>query len=283
MKEYIELGTKILNLGEKSSDRTGTGTLYLFGETIRFDMQGEFPAVTTKKLAWKSVVSELLWFLKGSQNINDLRAILHGEEHRFNADKKTIWDANYEVQGKALGYQHGDLGPVYGAQWRGHFPGGVDQIANLLNRAKTHPDCRRLMVMAWNPAQIDAMALPPCHYGFQINLEDKFIDLIWQQRSVDYFLGLPFNVASYALLTAIFGRILGKQPRYLVGQLGNTHIYKNHQTQVIEQIFREPMEPPKLWINPNLQTLEDFENASVDDFMLIGYEHHPAITGAMAV
>lgn len=283
MKEYIALGTKILETGEESSDRTGTGTVYLFGENVRFDMRGEFPAVTTKKLAWKSVVSELLWFLRGSQNVNDLRAILHGEENRFNFKKATIWDANYEHQGVGLGYTDGNLGPVYGAQWRGRFPGGVDQIANLLQRAKTHPDCRRLMVMAWNPSQIDAMALPPCHYGFQVNIEGKHIDLLWQQRSVDYFLGLPFNIASYALLTAIFGRILDKQPRYLIGQLGNTHVYNNHREQVSEQIGREPKEPPKLWINPKLQTLEDFENASVDDFMLIGYEHHPALSGVMAV
>lgn len=284
MKEYLKLGRRILNLGTYSSDRTGTGTMYVFGEYIRFDMRNTFPAVTTKKLAWKSVVAELLWFLKGSNNVNDLRAIQYGEDNRFNPLKRTIWDANYEAQGRALGYAEGRLGPIYGVQWRGDFVGGVDQISNLLERAASTPDCRRLMVSAWNPAMIDKMALPPCHYGFQVNIDGDYIDLLWTQRSVDYFLGLPFNIASYALLAAIFGRILGKTPRSLVGQLGNTHIYQNHQAQVLEQLQREPFPEPTLWINPELKTLEDFElRATVDDFKLIGYEHHPALTGAMAV
>lgn len=317
MTPYIQLLIKILNTGETVVDRTGVGTLAIFGEQLKFDQTEGFPGVTTKKLAWKSVVSELLWFLKGSTNVNELRALLYGEEHRYNLDKKTIWDANYEAQGKALGYDNGYLGPVYGGQWRNrkdivhtdsydgsgdvledqgykqiaydtaigenYYERRVDQVKNLLERAKTNPECRRLIVTAWNPEEQHLMTLPPCHYGFQIRITGDYIDLLWTQRSVDTFLGLPFNIASYALLQAIFARILGKKPRYLTGQLGDTHIYKNHTAQVLEQIGREPLELPKLWINPDLQTLEDFENASVDDFLLIGYEHHPALTAPMAV
>jgi thymidylate synthase len=315
LKELNQLYRKILNEGEKVIDRTQVGTLAIFGEQIKFNLLDGFPAVTAKKLAWKSVVSELLWFLKGSTNVNELRALLHGEEHRFNLDKKTIWDANYEVQGKALGYTDGELGPVYGGQWRNRldivtahayedndledmdyrmfaqdtfigvdfYRRRIDQIRNLLDRAATNPECRRLIVTAWNPAQQHLMTLPPCHYGFQIRITGDHIDLLWTQRSVDSFLGLPFNIASYALLLAIFGRILKKTPRYLTGQLGDTHIYSNHTEQVLEQLSREPLAAPKLWIHPSLRTLEDFENASVSDFELEGYESHAAIKAPMAV
>lgn len=283
MKQYNELIQKILAEGQVSSDRTGVGTISIFGEQIKFDMSEGFPAVTTKKLAWKSVVSELLWFLQGSTNVNELRAILHGEENRFNPDKKTIWDENYEAQGQALGYTGGDLGPVYGAQWRGKCDHRVDQVAWLLERAERLPDCRRLIVSAWNPSEIDEMALPPCHYGFQLRIRGDVAHLLWTQRSVDTFLGLPFNIASYSLLLAIFCRILGKTPGTVTGQLGDTHVYLNHIEQVNEQISREPYELPKLWINPNLKTLDDFTRATVDDFLLIGYEHHPALKAPMAV
>lgn len=317
MTPLLQLFIKILNTGEDVIDRTGVGTRAIFGEQIKFDQTEGFTAVTTKKLAWKGVVSELLMFFKGSTNVNELRALLYGEEHRFNLAKKTIWDANYEAQGKALGYTDGELGPVYGGQWRNrthivrtdsyddsgdaleaqgytkigyetyrgedYYERRIDQLRNVLERAKTNPECRRLIVTAWNPEQQHLMTLPPCHYGFQIRITGDYIDLLWTQRSVDTFLGLPFNIASYGLLQAIFARILGKKPRYLIGQLGDTHVYKNHIEQVLEQISREPFEPPKLWINPDLQTLEDFENAKVDDFLLMGYEHHPALTAPMAV
>lgn len=299
MKQYNQLIRKILNEGESVEDRTGVGTLAIFGEQIKFDLREGFPAITTKKLAWKSVISELLWFLKGSTNVNELRALLHGEENRFNEDKKTIWDANYNHQGKALGYTDGELGPVYGGQWRNrrglgeaHFSaalGGwvdyetIDQVKNLLERAKTNPECRRLIVSAWNPAEQHLMTLPPCHYGFQIRITGDYIDLLWTQRSVDTFLGLPFNIASYAALLTIFAVILGKQPRYLTGQLGDVHIYKNHLAQVTEQLQREEFPLPRLLINRDLETLEDFENASVNDFILLGYQSHGALTAPMAV
>lgn len=317
MKELNQLYRKILNEGEKVIDRTQVGTLAIFGEQIKFNQKEGFPAVTAKKLAWKSVVSELLWFLRGSTNVNDLRALLHGEENRFNLDKKTIWDDNYNNQGKALGYTDGELGPVYGGQWRSRndivmadaydgsgdllealgytevgydtytgqkfYQRKIDQVDNLVNRAKSNPECRRMIVSAWNPAEQHLMTLPPCHYGYQIRVTGDHIDLLWTQRSVDSFLGLPFNIASYALLQAIFGRILGKTPRYLTGQLGDTHIYLNHTEQVLEQLSREPLPAPTLWINPDLQTLVDFETATVDDFKLVGYESHAAIKAPMAV
>lgn len=317
MKELNQLYRKILNEGDKVIDRTKVGTLAIFGEQIKFNLLEGFPAVTAKKLAWKSVVSELLWFLKGSTNVNELRALLHGEENRFNLDKKTIWDANYNEQGKALGYTDGELGPVYGGQWRNRkdivhtdsyddsgdaleamgykqiaydtfigenfYERRIDQVKNLLERAKTNPECRRLIVSAWNPAEQHLMTLPPCHYGFQIRITGDYIDLLWTQRSVDSFLGLPFNIASYAVLLSIFGRILGKTPRHLTGQLGDTHIYNDHVEQVLEQLGREPFPAPQLLINPDLKTLEDFENATVDDFQLIGYQSHAAIKANMAV
>lgn len=319
MKELNQLYRKILNEGEKVIDRTQVGTLAIFGEQIKFNLLEGFPAVTAKKLAWKSVVSELLWFLKGSTNVNELRALLYGEENRFNLDKKTIWDANYNEQGKALGYTDGELGPVYGGQWRGRrdmivddsyqseaheielelmgynkigydtyeghnfYERRIDQVKNLLDRASTNPECRRMIVSAWNPSEQHLMTLPPCHYGFQIRITGDYIDLLWTQRSVDSFLGLPFNIASYGVLLAIFGRILKKTPRYLTGQLGDTHIYTNHTEQVLEQLSREPLPAPRLSINPELRTLEDFENATVDDFKLIGYESHAAIKAPMAV
>lgn len=322
MKELNQLYRKILNEGDKVIDRTKVGTLAIFGEQIKFNLLEGFPAVTAKKLAWKSVVSELLWFLKGSTNVNELRALLHGEENRYNLEKKTIWDANYNEQGKALGYTDGELGPVYGGQWRnrkdliqfdfttidhntslgadlhkmGYQVAGedtsngiyfyerrIDQVKNLLERAKTNPECRRMIVSAWNPAEQHLMTLPPCHYGFQIRITGDHIDLLWTQRSVDSFLGLPFNIASYGVLLSIFGRILGKKPRYLTGQLGDTHIYNDHVEQVLEQLGREPFPAPQLLINPDLKTLEDFENATVEDFQLIGYQSHAAIKANMAV
>ena len=283
MKAYLDLVDKILVTDTRHEDRTGVGTRRIFGETIKFNFDDGFPAVTTKKLAWKSVVSELLWFLRGSTNVNELRAILYGEENRFNTDKKTIWDANFDAQGVALGYTGGELGPVYGHQWRNFNSQDFDQIKNLLDEATNTPNSRRLLVSAWNPVQVKSMALPPCHYGFQVNIRGDYLDLLWSQRSVDVFLGLPFNIASYGLLLAIFARIVGKKPGNLVGQLGDCHIYTNHIDQMNIQSKREPNKRPTLQINPDLVTLADFEKASVDDFVLIDYKHHETLTGQMAV
>lgn len=311
MKQYLDLVQHVLENGDKvDTERTGVGTISTFGEQIKFDLRKGFPAVTTKKLAWKGVVSELIWFLSGSSNLYDLRAILHGEESRYHDGKKTIWDGNYNKQAKDLGYEFGEMGDIYGKQWRDFGAGdavfydsdygmevhkvkGVDQVKLVIEEAKVNPQSRRLLVSAWNPKvvwdykdnafEVKKAALPPCHYAFQLNIIGDYIDLSWTQRSQDLFLGAPFNIASYATLLHIFGRILGKIPRYLVGALGNVHIYDNHVTQCREQLTRSPLKEPEIWINPELKTLDDFVKAKVEDFKLIGYEHHPALTGDMAV
>lgn len=307
MKSYLDLLNNVFTNGTDGPDRTGVGTRSIFGTQLRFNMQDGFPAVTTKRLVFKSVVAELLWFLKGSTDIDDLRALTHGEENRFNMDKKTIWDANYAKQGKELGYTDGYVGLIYGAQWRGYgltkatvngqqveLP-RVDQIREMLKEAQRDPTSRRLVVEALNPMltypvpttdkvqmQVDRPILPPCHTGFQVNIDGDNIDILFKMRSLDVPLGCPFDVASYALLLAIFGRILGKKPRDVVGQFGNTHIYLNQLDGVKEQLTREPFKRPKLWINPKLRTLEDFENAQVDDFKLIDYKHHATISMPMS-
>ena len=263
-------------------------------------MREGFPAVTTKKLAWKSVVSELLWFLSGSDNIEDLRIRLHGEQSAGNFDKKTIWDLNYFNQGKELGYAHGFTGDIYGVQWRsfnrmnvgtGEYVPGADQVKSLIEEAKVNPSSRRLVVSAWNPNTIwdnvqarynNKPILPPCHYTWQVNIVGDFIDLSFTQRSVDTLLGLPFNIASYALLCHILGKILNKTPRYLVGNLGNTHLYLDHTTQALLQIQREPKKLPELQI-PEFETLEQVLETHVDEFKLVGYTHHPVIKAQMAV
>lgn len=312
MKAYHDLLQNVLDNGDViNTERTGVGTIATFGEQIKFDLRQGFPAITTKKLAWKAVVSELIWFLKGSANLYDLRAILHGEDHRFNDEKRTIWDGNYNSQAKDLGYENGFMGDIYGTQWRAfdkceartnptHYEtvthgrsAGIDQVKLVIEEAKANPSSRRLIVSAWNPRVVWAnedpiihtnpAALPPCHMLFQLNIVGDYIDLQWYQRSVDTFLGLPFNIASYGLLAHIFGRILNKTPRFLVGALGNTHIYQNHVDQVKLQLSREHLPAPELEINFNLKTLEDFENATTTDFLLRGYESHGPIKAEMAV
>lgn len=308
MKQYRNLLENILADGEEiNTERTGVGTIATFGEQIKFDLRNGFPAVTTKKLAWKSVVSELLWFLKGSDNVHELRSILHGKENEFNLDKKTIWDANYNSQGKSLNYDAGFMGDIYGVQWRQYdrlqatvgtqvlVSPGIDQISTVLAEAKVNPQSRRLLVTAWNPRSVwepsdneeidegTKPVLPPCHYGFQINISNGYIDLLWTQRSVDAFLGLPFNIASYGLLLCIFGRILGYTPRYLTGQLGNTHIYQNHLDAVQRQLKNEPYPLPKLYIDSSIKDLDDVLMSSVSDYMLDNYKHHATIKAEMAV
>lgn len=285
MKEYQDLLLNVLENGSPVNDRTGVGTNAIFGEQIKFDLRKGFPIITTKKVNFLSVVSELLWFLKGSTNVNELRALRHGEDKRENWDYKTIWDDNFSHQAVNLGYKDGQLGPIYGKQWRDFNQSGLDQIKYIIDEAKENPSSRRLLVSAWNPLQINDMALPPCHYGFQINVDEEYIDLLWTQRSVDICTGLPFNITSYAILLSIFARILDKTPRYLVGHLGNVHLYLNHIENAKIQLEREPYstEYTTLQINPKLKTLEDFENAKVEDFIIINYKHHPFLKFPMAV
>lgn len=282
MKQYLNLMKHVLETGEDdNTERTGVGTVCTFGEHIKFDLREGFPAVTTKKLAWKGVISELLWFIRGSSNLYELRAILHGEENRYNDEKKTIWDANYNKQAKELGYTNGEMGPIYGSQWRNF--NGIDQLKEMLTLAQQDPSNRRLIISAWNPSELKKMTLPPCHYMYQINIKGDYIDVLFKMRSVDIFLGLPFDVASYAALTHILARILGKKPRYLSCHFGNTHVYKNHIEQANIQLTREVMTPPTLWIDPALQTLSDFEKATIDQFRLDNYKHHDPIKANMAV
>lgn len=287
MKQYKDLIQDILDNGYVTDDRTGTGTIALFGTKTRFDLTKGFPAVTTKKLAWNSCRNELLWFMSGSTNVNDLRERTHGSRD----DGFTIWDGNYDNQAVALGYTDGELGPVYGKQWRDF--GGVDQLAKTIDRIKKIPTDRRQIVSAWNPAEIDKMALPPCHMFYQFNVRNGYLDLQWYQRSVDVFLGLPFNIASYAALVHIVALMCGLKPGDLVFSGGNTHIYMNHIEQCKEVLAREPKELCQLKMSgfPN-----DFKYWSTEqqldwitvfmlgsDFELVGYESHPTIKGKMAV
>ncbi|ARB06025.1 hypothetical protein fHeYen901_252 [Yersinia phage fHe-Yen9-01] len=285
MKQYQDLIRNILENGYETDDRTGTGTIAVFGTQLRFDLQKGFPAVTTKKLAWKACIAELLWFMSGSTNVNDLRFRTHGSY----LDGKTIWDENYENQAKALGYSGGELGPVYGKQWRDFD--GVDQLLEIIEKIKKNPTDRRLIVSSWNVSKIDKMALPPCHYGFQFNVSGSKLDLMFNMRSTDVFLGLPFNIASYAAMLEIVSKMVGLTPGILTYHGGNTHIYLNHIEQCQEVLRREPKELCSLKINwPS-----NFEHRSTkdqlnyilsmkhSDFVLNNYESYSSIKAPMAV
>ena len=309
MKKYLDLLQTVLENGEEQNDRTGVGTLQLYGEMLKFDLRNGFPAITTKKLAQKAFIAELIWFLRGSTNLYDLRALQYGEKYRHDDSKRTIWDANYYKQAVDLGYKNGDMGDLYGAGWRdfgGGFYGnketdagydyiiGIDQIRCVIEEAKKNPASRRLLVNAWNPRVIwedkgcnnfipSMAALPPCHFSFHLNIVDNYIDLSWHQRSADVFLGIPANIFSYGVLLSIFGRILEKTPRYLVGHLDNVHLYKNHIDAAKIQLERTPYSRPSLWINPNLKTLDDFEGSKVGDYKLENYQFHESIKAPRAV
>jgi thymidylate synthase len=278
-KKYQDLLQDILDNGVHKSDRTGTGTISVFGRQIRHNMKQGFPILTTKKLAWKQVVSELLWFLTGQTNI----AFLHKHNNH-------IWDGDYNKSGRT----DGDLGPIYGKQWRkwDGKNGRIDQIDDLVKELKTNPDSRRLMVSAWNPGELDQMVLPPCHYGFQLytrktTRDEKIvhpgkyraISLMWNQRSVDTFLGLPFNIASYGLLLEIIANEVDMIPDELIGNLGDVHLYSNHIEQAKEQISREPFDLPQLKTEAKIDGI----CCNVpDDFILEGYQSHPTIKAPLS-
>jgi thymidylate synthase len=275
-KAYLDLLRKVMDEGVDRDDRTGTGTRALFGQTMRFNMKDGFPAVTTKKLAWKAVKSELLWFLEGTGDENRLKEL--------NASDKTIWTANANAPYWLPKAKFpGDLGRVYGVQWRKwQKPNGetVDQIAEALRLIKEEPTSRRIIVTAWNPGELDQMALPPCHMFFQFFVADGKLSLFMHQRSCDMFLGVPFNIASYSLLLHMVAQVTGLEAHEFVHSLGDTHVYKNHFDAVKEQLAREPYAPPKLWLNPEVKELEKF---SMDDIKLENYESHPSIKAEMAV
>lgn len=270
----------ILVNGTETRDRTGVGTKSVFGRMLRWDLSKGFPAVTAKRLAWTPVVGELLWFIEGSTNINRLRELTWGP----NSDKATIWDDNYFNQGLALGHRGGELGPVYGKQWRDFE--GVDQLQNVVNALqkdlRTGIKGRRHIVSAWNPVDLPDMSLPPCHTHFQFIVEDGKLSLMWSQRSVDIFLGLCFNIASYALLTHIVASILGIKVGELVFSGGDCHIYLNHVEQVNEMLSNESFDLPTLKI-PTITSLDDLKNYTVKDFVLENYKSHKTIKAPMAV
>ena len=293
MKTYLNALGNILANGKEKGDRTGTGTKGVFGYQMHFDLEKGFPAVTTKTLAWKSVVSELLWLLEGSTDERRLAELRYGLPREELVDKTTIWTANADAQGVALGYENTDtvkeLGPVYGKQWRGrdtrfHISThqGVDQIAQIIEQIKTDPDSRRIILNAWNVGEIDKMALPPCHALAQFYVVDGKLSCQLYQRSADMFLGVPFNIASYSLLTHMLASITGLKVGEFVWTGGDCHIYQNHMEQVLQQMSRKPSKLPQLQM-PEFTSLEEVLNTSVGDYILLNYNPMPAIKAEMAV
>lgn len=264
MQPYLNLLQRILDEGIEKTDRTGTGTKSIFGHQMRFNMEDGFPLLTTKKLHLKSIIYELLWFLKGDTNIKYLKE--HGVR---------IWDEWAD--------KDGNLGPVYGHQWRSwpDYNGGtIDQIQNVINLIKHHPDSRRMMVTAWNPAEIEQMALPPCHCLFQFYVADGRLSLQLYQRSADTFLGVPFNIASYALLLQMMAQVTGLQVGEFIHTTGDTHLYLNHLEQAKLQLTRTPRTLPQMKLNPNVKSLFDFQ---YEDFELQNYNPWPHIKADVAV
>jgi thymidylate synthase len=292
MITYLDALQEVLDFGDEKTDRTGVGTKSIFGYQMRFDLTRGFPAVTTKRLAWKSVVGELLWFLEGSMDERRLAEITYGKDRSELTEKRTIWTDNAENQGKELGYSDGMLGPVYGFQWR-NFGGeiynsaphlkGTDQIEWLINEIKTNPDSRRLILSAWNPNQIDKMALPPCHTLAQFYVSNGKLSCQMYQRSADLFLGVPFNIASYALLTHIIAKITDLEVQDFVLTVGDAHIYNTHYDAVNEQLQRTPQELPTLNIVKDFSSIEEVLGLVVSDFQLENYNPLSAIKAEMAI
>ena len=264
MRQYHDLMRLVLETGTVKTDRTGTGTLSVFGHQMRFDLSDGFPLVTTKKLHVRSIIHELLWFIAGDTNIRYL-----------NENGVTIWDEWAD--------ENGDLGPVYGKQWRS-WPaldgGTIDQLGKVVEMIRRTPDSRRLVVTAWNPAEIEAMALPPCHMMFQFYVADGRLSCQLYQRSADIFLGVPFNIASYALLTMMVAQVTGLEPGDFVHTLGDAHLYSNHLDQARQQLERTPKPLPVMKLNPAVRRLEDFR---YEDFELVGYAPDAAIRAPVAV
>jgi thymidylate synthase len=287
---YLNALKDILTTGEQRPDRTGVGTISKFGVQMRFDLQKGFPAVTTKKLAWKACVSELLWFIEGSGDENRLKEILHGERY---TDKKTIWSDNATAPywtGKRLQRHAGDLGRVYGVQWRKWRAPLVrinkvvlqncDQLLNLIDGLKKDPHGRRHIITAWNPGELELMALPPCHIMSQFYVSNGKLSCSMYQRSADMFLGVPFNIASYALFTHMIAQACGLEVGELIITLGDAHIYTNHVDQVKEQLARKPLPLAQLKLNPAVKDVTGF---TMDDVELVNYTSHDAIKAPMAV
>ena len=287
MKQYHEMLQHILDNGVEKSDRTGTGTISVFGYQNRFNLAEGFPLVTTKKMNTKSIIAELLWFLECSTDERRLAEIQYGLPRDQLIGKQTIWTANADAQGKALGYTNTDtvkeLGPVYGQQWRYTeriMENPIDQIAEVIESIKTNPDSRRHIVSAWNVAEVDEMALPPCHTMFQFYVANGKLSCQLYQRSADAFLGVPYNIASYALLTMMIADQCELEYGEFIHTFGDLHIYSNHVDQVKEQLSRECLPLPTMVINPLVESIDDY---TMDSFRLENYQSHPAIKAEMAV
>ena len=288
MKQYLDLCRKILNEGIKKEDRTGTGTISYFGYQMRFDLSEGFPLLTTKRVHLKSIIHELLWFIKGDTNI---KYLVDNDVRIWNDWPYALYQKSDEYEGETIeefaqkikdsdefAEKWGKLGPVYGKQWRDFF--GVDQLEWLINEIKTNPDSRRLIISAWNPAQISQMALPPCHCFMQFYVVDGKLSCQLYQRSADVFLGVPFNIASYSLFTMMIAQVCGLQPGTFVHAIGDAHIYNNLLEQVNKQLTREPRELPTMKINPEIKSIYDFK---YEDFELENYNPHKGIKGKVAV
>lgn len=292
MKQYLELCQKILNEGKVKTDRTNTGTVSLFGAQMRFDLSEGFPLLTTKRVHLKSIIHELLWFIKGDTNIKYLvdRDVRIWNEWPYEAFKasndyngETIEEFVEKIKNDdEFAKKHGDLGPVYGRQWRAFGIGEytVDQLAKVIEQIRTNPDSRRLIVCAWNPLVIDQMALPPCHSFFQFYVNDNKLSCMLYQRSADMFLGVPFNIASYALLTMMVAKVCNLELGDFVHTIGDAHIYSNHFEQVNKQLSRTPRALPKMYIDRETTNIEDFE---FEDFRLEGYDPYKGIKAKVAV
>ncbi len=288
MKQYLDMCRDILENGSKKDDRTNTGTISIFGYQSRYNLEEGFPLLTTKKVFMKGIIHELLWFIKGDTNIKYLvdNNVRIWNEWPYEIFKKSA-DYNGESleefvkkikEDDAFAKKHGDLGPVYGKQWRNF--GGVDQIEKLINDIKTNPTSRRLIISAWNPSEVSNMALPPCHAFMQFYVNDGKLSLQLYQRSADVFLGVPFNIASYSLFLMMVAQVTGLKPYEFVHTTGDTHIYLNHLDQINLQLSRETKKLPKMEINPEVKSIFDFK---YEDFKLKDYDPHPAIRGVVAV
>lgn len=280
MRNYLDLIQDVRSFGKPSEDRTGTGTRRLFARNrdLRFDLRERFPVPTTKRFAQKACFGELLWFATGEDNIPMLKHFTFGDAL---SEKKTIWCPNYEKQGKELGYMGGYCGDVYGVQWR-NFGGKVDQLQNVIDKITNDPTDRRMVVYTTNPAAENTPILPPCHDFFQFFVDGDYVDLDFHMRSVDTFLGLPFNIASYAALLTIICKITNKIPRYVTCALGDTHIYSDHMDATYEQICRVPEDQNTRLVIPDINSLEELYNWTADDFVLENYEPQSAIKAPMS-
>lgn len=288
MKQYIDLCNYILNNGVKKDDRTGTGIISVFGYQMRFNLGEGFPLLTTKKVHLKSIIHELLWFISGSTNI---KYLVDNDVRIWNDWPYDLYKKSPDFQGETIeefaakikesdefAKKYGNLGPVYGKQWRDF--NGVDQLSNLIEQIKTNPNSRRLIISAWNPAEVDKMALPPCHSFMQFYVAEGKLSCQLYQRSADVFLGVPFNIASYALFTMMIAQVCGLEPGDFVHTLGDAHIYLNHLDQVNKQIKRSLRPLPKMVINPNVKSIFDFK---YEDFTILNYNPHSGIKGKVAV